>query len=83
MSSSIQKYYKTVNGRLDTLIQRVPSFRPLPKEAMEIIDSMSIQDRRNVYDTADALIDLLQAQINELKEIKSIAGDKPKFKVVG
>ncbi|MEF3304207.1 hypothetical protein [Paenibacillus sp. GYB003] len=75
-------YYKSVNGRIAVLLRRVPDYRPLPEDILSEIDSMPIRDRENIAFSADALIGLMQAQINELKAIKERAERCPTLQVL-
>lgn len=75
-------YYTSISGRLTILLRRVPKFRPLSEEIVSEIDSMSVKDRHDIITTSDAIIDLLQAQINELQVLKDKAGKVPGLKVI-
>ncbi|MBV6717236.1 hypothetical protein [Paenibacillus chitinolyticus] len=75
-------YYKSVDGRITTLYKRVPNYRPLSEEALSEIDSMTIERRERLDFEVDALIGLMQAQIDELKSMKERATKRPPFKVL-
>ena len=82
MAYNDRKYYKSVDGRLTVLLSRIPSFRPLPDEAISEIDFMTIDERQRIAEYAGALIGLLQVHIHELYIIKERASKPPAFRVV-
>lgn len=75
-------YYKTVDGRISRLLRGVPSFRPLPDEALAEIERMSIDQRDDLVFSADALIGLLQVHIEDLKDLKARALKRPALKII-
>lgn len=78
----IREYYKTIDGRIGHLLNQVPPHRPLPAEALECIDRMSIAERERLSFSAYALIDNLNAQVRELQMIKARADAAPTLRSV-
>lgn len=71
---------KSIDGRMSHLLNRVPSHRPLPEEAWEIVRTMTVDERGRLAFSADALIDNLTAHVRELKKIKQAAETKPELR---
>lgn len=75
-------YYKSVDGRICTYYKRLPDFRPLSEEALAEIDLMPIDKRERLARESGALVDLMQAQLNELHAIKDRAEKRPALRVL-
>lgn len=75
-------YYKTVNGRLNALFNRIPNYRPLSQDAILEMDGMTIEERQRIVFEAEALIDLLQVHIKDLQSLREYAASRPVLKVM-